>query len=964
MTVDDLSAIPDRTRLEADICIVGSGPAGISIALQFLRTDISVVIVESGGTEPDFETDDLSEIESTGLARAPQDVTRARVVGGTSSLWTGRCGVVDEMDLARRPWVPDSGWPIGYGDLQPYTARASTLLGLGPARNRGPAAVDFGGDPDRPWDPRLLEPLVFQFSLHDPSVSEPVRAFASDGVDGAELIGALQHAGAPRPVHFGDAHLEALRAAPNIRMLTHGSVRSIRTDAAGTAAAGVDVAALDGRRVSIDAPHVVLCCGGVDNARLLLASHTGDGRSVGNRHDTVGRYLMDHPLATIGSYHGAGDAALRRRFGHRWVDRRGIRHVYTIGARVAAEVQRREELLNASIHALDFGDRDAVLPELRDAARRLSANPRDATALRTVARLGMRPDRVAHALYERYSLRRPSLTPAERVDFACVVEQVPDRDSRITLSDRTDALGMPRARIHWRASDDEFRTLVRVGEIFDSEARRLGYLAPERVPWEELGVDAWRESIHDMAHPIGSTRMSVDPRRGVVDTDCQVHDVRGLFVAGGSVFPTPGYINPTFMIVTLALRTADHIRGLIDRERARAMAASGGSSSRATSALSTTDPRPRRTRRLRVGLVGAGDRIRSYHLPVLRALADRYEIVGAVGGPGRALHEVAAATGVEAFADPGTLVAGASPDLLVVGVATHAIDTAIGPLVELGVPLLLETPLCWRVRSGRDVVARIRELELPVGVAEQTPFLPVEQVKSLALQRGVIGPVEAVDNDGRYFEHHALAALRTHLAGERRPERALSTGLVSSGRAGDGSTALLSRSHVVYSDGAMLRHCSYDGQTPSGSAHFRIDGADGSFVDESLVVWMPGGATWSSSIERVTDGGRLRGVRLELPDGEVTWDNPFRDHDLDDERIAIATLLDAMRDSVFHGTDPLYTPEMALIDIEMAAAFHSAGRSGAAVPLPLRPRREQLRRLSPRTLGRTARRQLTRLQSG
>ncbi len=952
MTVEDLHDVPDGTVIEASVCVVGAGPAGIAVALQLLDAGIDVVLVESGGETPDAAVDDLSEIVSTGLARAPQDVTRARGIGGTSSLWTGRCGVFDEMDLASRPWVPFSGWPISTDDLRPHLDHAAVLLGLGPGRFRGAAADELAGDPTRPWDPQLLQPLVYQFSLHDPAAAEAVRSSAAQGPDDAAHIGALQHAGAPRPVHFGEAHLATFRASQAIRVLTHGSVTEVATTEDGERVTGVEVATLQGRRARIVAGHVVLCCGGIDNARLLLASRSARPEGVGNRHDTVGRYLTDHPLAVISSFDGHGDAALRRRMGLRWIDHAGARHVYSIGARLSPELQRREGLLNASIHVVEYGDRDAAAAELRSAVRRLAQDRSDLDAVRAVARVGMRPDRLAGATYDRYVRHRPSLIPAERVDFCCVVEQVSDPASRITLGSAVDGLGMPRAEVHWRAHDDEFRTLLRAAELFDRETARLGYTPPDPVPWRDLGADAWRESIHDMAHPMGSTRMSSDPRHGVVDADCQVHGVRGLYVAGGSVFPTSGYMNPTLMIVALALRTAAHIRGELGRNESGRSGFGRGDAP----TPKVTAPRHPRPSRLRVGLVGAGPRMTSFHLPVLRALEDRYEVVGAVGGPTRALDEVAAATGERPFADAASLVAEQAPELLVVAVAPGAVDTAVPPLVGLGVPLLIETPFCWDPLIGRSTLACIEESGLLVGVCEQTPFMPTERLRRLVIDQGFLGAVHQADNDGFLYDYHTLAALRTHLVGERRP--VLATAADSPLDRG----AATSVCTVVHGDGALLRHRSGDGLPDAGSIGTRLEGTSGAFRGDTLEVTSSSGPPWTSTIERIECDGRLGELRLAVPGGQVTWRNPYAAHDLDDERIAIATVLDGMRSAVLHCTDPLYTPGRALIDMELLAAFRSALRSGAAVELPLRPRREQLRQLSPKMVAGTAARAASRLQ--
>ena len=140
-----------------------------------------------------------------------------------------------------------------------------------------------------------------------------------------------------------------------------------------------------------------------------------------------------------------------------------------------------------------------------------------------------------------------------------ITEQRPDPDSRVTLSDRTDRLGVPLARVNWRINDDERRTIVRIAELACDAFARAGIPRPILETWaaEKRLADG---VIIDMAHTLGTTRMSENPRSGVVDENCRVHGVRGLYVAGASIFPTSGHANPTLMILALAIRMADAIK--------------------------------------------------------------------------------------------------------------------------------------------------------------------------------------------------------------------------------------------------------------------------------------------------------------------------------------------------------------------------------------------------------------------
>ena len=138
-------------------------------------------------------------------------------------------------------------------------------------------------------------------------------------------------------------------------------------------------------------------------------------------------------------------------------------------------------------------------------------------------------------------------------------EQVPNPSSRITLSDRRDRLGMRIPRIDWRVSEEEARAMRRITELMVEQLSRMGFEPPVFEDWVRDGA-MLPQTFQDFAHPTGTTRMANDPARGVVDGQCQVHGVNGLFIGGSSVFPTAGHANPTQMIVALALRLADTLK--------------------------------------------------------------------------------------------------------------------------------------------------------------------------------------------------------------------------------------------------------------------------------------------------------------------------------------------------------------------------------------------------------------------
>jgi choline dehydrogenase-like flavoprotein len=127
------------------------------------------------------------------------------------------------------------------------------------------------------------------------------------------------------------------------------------------------------------------------------------------------------------------------------------------------------------------------------------------------------------------------------------------------LSELKDALGLPRVKALWKISDVERQGVVRIGQLLREELPKSGLPAPIMDDWI-VKNQIHEGTLVDMAHIIGTTRMSDDPKKGVIDAQCQVHGVRGLYIAGSSVFPTSGHVNPTLMILSLAIRTADQLK--------------------------------------------------------------------------------------------------------------------------------------------------------------------------------------------------------------------------------------------------------------------------------------------------------------------------------------------------------------------------------------------------------------------
>lgn len=527
MLIEDMRRIEAGTTLEADLAIVGTGPAGLSIAREFFSMDVRVVLLESGGLAEPPEIAPSETFENSGAPRFmdPRRV-RNRSLGGSSQSWSGKCRTFDDIDFECRPWIPHSGWPISKAELVPYEERAAAAMHLGPNIYGGQLWPLLGRhEQGIAAAPELLEPCFWQFSRDPDRPAEFLR--------------------------FGKQFLK-LRA-DNVRVFTNATVTHIDTDEHGQCTS-LEISSAPGRTSRLLPKVAVLAAGGIENARLLLLSNRVRPAGLGNGNDLVGRYLMDHPHTTLGEFTGVAAQAIQTRLGLYQLRQSGKASFYSHGLRLSPQLQRKERLLNCAAYLSEYRSPDDPWDAInRLRSGQLKSCARD--ALRAVSSPGLLLD----GLYQRKVKGRSVPHKLDKLVIDCLVEQVPDPDSRLTLSDRRDELGQPLPRIFWKVSDLEKHSVAVLARTLAREIERLGLKPPTLPEW----IDKNRPeaaAFTDAAHPTGTTKMSDNPREGVVDADGRLHEARGLYIAGSSVFPTASHANPTLMIVAMALRLADLIK--------------------------------------------------------------------------------------------------------------------------------------------------------------------------------------------------------------------------------------------------------------------------------------------------------------------------------------------------------------------------------------------------------------------
>ena len=524
MSIDDLRAI-DYAPIETDLCLIGSGPAGWTIAEELKNSGLRILMLESGGSAVHPDTEALNDIDDVGT---PLFNGRTRALGGASHVWAGRCMPFDDIDYEARDWVSLSGWPFGAAEMAPYVNRASDHLGAGPYYDGGTRRPLPEGLRPRPAvDPALIRSTWWEN---------------------------------PAYINFGRVLTE--RRNPNLWVLVHATATHLNTDPSGGAIESVEVADADGRRFTVRARAVVLCAGGVENPRILLYSSRVNPAGLGNAHGAVGRYLMDHPrdFELIARVDRGEADRFRDLFGPYKLDSSRGRHEFSYGFRLSPERQRAERLLNTAAWPFETLAADDPF----EAAKRLAMGPRVST-LRDAARVAFQPRAVLHGLRPRLLHKQKVRRKVERIGFLVSSEQAPDADSRVTLGERRDRFGLPISRVDWRVGELEGRSHAALARTIGTEFARLGLPPVRLADWVRDGT--WENAnFVDGCHPSGTTRIATDPREGVLDTDCRVHGVDRLYVAGSSVFPTTGHANPTLMIVAMAVRLAEHLRVRMSRK--------------------------------------------------------------------------------------------------------------------------------------------------------------------------------------------------------------------------------------------------------------------------------------------------------------------------------------------------------------------------------------------------------------
>ncbi|NOU11226.1 MAG: GMC family oxidoreductase [Nitrospira sp.] len=525
--ITDLIREGRRQTRTADICVIGAGTAGLTLVRELLGSGYTVVVLESGGTTVEAETQQLYACSVTGLPHRGYLHGRFRTLGGTSTRWGGQLLPLTALDIDHRDWIGAVAWPLTYADLQDYYQRVEHLFG-----------VD-----GYPYEPGTLH----RWPIH--------------GTDFDANQFTARYAKWPPFARRNLARLVGKDCAEStsVEVVLHANVTEISLSDDGTRVVSVKACTLDGAVIDVKAKHVVVATGTLETIRLLLASRGVVSGGIGNHSGHLGKNFQDHLSIRAAELFPRSIRNFEHGFAPFFID--GT--MRTARLELSADVQRDRRLLSCFGQVLFETPDDSGFAELREGLRRFQARRNPWPSVRGWTNILRDIPNMCRLGAVRFLKQRVAYPDNARFHLQVDVEQCPNSESTVSLGHDRDVLGMPILTLNWRIKHLEKQTMQEYVRLFRHEWERLdlGDARWNQKLFEE--GDRWLEDVIDVYHQTGGTTMSKHPSEGVADPQLRVHGVANLFLASCSVFPSAGSANPTFTLLALTVRLADHLRALL-----------------------------------------------------------------------------------------------------------------------------------------------------------------------------------------------------------------------------------------------------------------------------------------------------------------------------------------------------------------------------------------------------------------
>lgn len=489
----------------ADVIIIGSGAAGILLAIKLSNQGKSVLVFESGHFNEDKEKQKLNEVEQTGKLLGNAVWGRKRAVGGTTIAWGGQSLPFTSIDFEKRGWVINSGWPIAYEDLLPFYNEANSFMGID--------TMNYSTD------------IFPKISLKNP------------GLD-AEKIDFHVSKWAKQP-NFYLLHKHELEQ--KVTVIYNAQVTEIRKDSE-SRIESIKVCNFKNNCFLSSINLLIIAAGTIETVRILL------NNNIGNHSGYLGKYFMDHPCIEVGTINTSNAYKLQRIFNTHIVQRRK----YSIRLSLNKHYQRKAKLLNCSASIM------FMLPEESfDPYAEIKSFKKDFKLRRLIKISGSTVSMLKSTWA--YLVNKFYYKTHAVAKVLLMIEQEPDEESSISLNNKIDAFGNKIASLNWKITPATWHTAVKAANTLKDEIEKLSFGKVNLYSNINLTQENWRDYLTDVCHHMGGARMSATADQGVVDTNLQIWKVPNLYVCSCAIFPTASHSNPTLTMLALAVRLTKHL---------------------------------------------------------------------------------------------------------------------------------------------------------------------------------------------------------------------------------------------------------------------------------------------------------------------------------------------------------------------------------------------------------------------
>lgn len=498
----DLNEIKDDPfkNKSYDVCIIGGGIAGITLAM-YLKKDLNILLLEAGGIEYSPESQEIYKGKNIGHEYFNLDDCRGRWLGGSSNLWGGYCAPLGLSDFKKRDFVKYSGWPIEKTDLDPYEKEARLITNL-------------------PENPRLVKYKGWSEVLEN-----------SD----ENFVGFTFQWTVPFTLNFRDKYRAELENRPNITCYVNANLTDMTLIDTLTDIESIEIKNYKNATFNVNAKRYVLATGGIENARLLLNFNKQCKNGIGNDHDFVGRFFAEHP------HFGTGGFIMDD-------------HIANIFA--SSEVEPVSEFRVTYLEPSEkFQENDKVLNFGLRVETNL--NPYASNSFKEKLRNVLCSTDWSKKMLKEQKIGCDVLDGWLKI----AAESAPNPDSKVMLGDEVDKFGLKRTVLDWQLLELDKHTFkkatLHLAKLFAKE--NLGRVKVEDWVLENDSKFPGFPQEVGGNHHMGTTRMAANASEGVVDKNQKVFGIDNLYIAGSSVFSTTGHVNPTFPIIQMTLRLAEHI---------------------------------------------------------------------------------------------------------------------------------------------------------------------------------------------------------------------------------------------------------------------------------------------------------------------------------------------------------------------------------------------------------------------